>query len=93
MLPDHVKIILLSATVPNTKEFADWVGCDLSVFMIYIYVDHIPDERKRKISMSFLPRSDLCLLNIFYMLDETCIKLWMQTGNLILRGNLHFFHT
>lgn len=27
MLPDHVNIILLSATVPNTKEFADWVGC------------------------------------------------------------------
>jgi len=27
MLPDHVGIILLSATVPNTKEFADWVGC------------------------------------------------------------------
>ncbi|GAA5870547.1 hypothetical protein JCM8547_002045 [Rhodosporidiobolus lusitaniae] len=26
MLPDHVGIILLSATVPNTKEFADWVG-------------------------------------------------------------------
>ena len=27
MLPDHVNIILLSATVPNTKEFAEWVGC------------------------------------------------------------------
>ena len=26
MLPDHVNIILLSATVPNTNEFADWVG-------------------------------------------------------------------
>ncbi|KAG8788155.1 hypothetical protein FRC15_005856 [Serendipita sp. 397] len=26
MLPDHVNIILLSATVPNAKEFADWVG-------------------------------------------------------------------
>ncbi|KAI0361085.1 antiviral helicase [Trametes cingulata] len=26
MLPDHVNIILLSATVPNTREFADWVG-------------------------------------------------------------------
>jgi antiviral helicase SKI2 len=26
MLPDHVNIILLSATVPNTMEFAAWVG-------------------------------------------------------------------
>ncbi|EPT03462.1 hypothetical protein FOMPIDRAFT_1158982 [Fomitopsis schrenkii] len=26
MLPDHVNIILLSATVPNAREFADWVG-------------------------------------------------------------------
>ncbi|KAM8952765.1 superkiller complex protein 2 [Pelodytes ibericus] len=26
MLPDHVNIILLSATVPNTQEFADWIG-------------------------------------------------------------------
>lgn len=26
MLPDHVKYVLLSATVPNTFEFANWVG-------------------------------------------------------------------
>ena len=26
MLPEHVNLILLSATVPNTKEFASWVG-------------------------------------------------------------------
>merc|ERR1712142_124515 len=26
MLPQHVNIVLLSATVPNTLEFADWVG-------------------------------------------------------------------
>ncbi|KAJ1916948.1 Antiviral helicase ski2 [Mycoemilia scoparia] len=26
MLPPHVSIIMLSATVPNTKEFAEWVG-------------------------------------------------------------------
>eukprot|EP01125_Pyxidicula_operculata_P018864 TRINITY_DN6765_c0_g1_i1.p1 TRINITY_DN6765_c0_g1~~TRINITY_DN6765_c0_g1_i1.p1 ORF type:complete len:1333 (-),score=325.04 TRINITY_DN6765_c0_g1_i1:37-4035(-) len=26
MLPDHVGLIFLSATVPNTFEFADWVG-------------------------------------------------------------------
>eukprot|EP01065_Artemidia_motanka_P032632 TRINITY_DN39622_c0_g1_i1.p1 TRINITY_DN39622_c0_g1~~TRINITY_DN39622_c0_g1_i1.p1 ORF type:complete len:1292 (+),score=456.26 TRINITY_DN39622_c0_g1_i1:82-3957(+) len=26
MLPKRIKLIMLSATVPNTKEFADWVG-------------------------------------------------------------------
>jgi antiviral helicase SKI2 len=26
MLPEHVTLIMLSATVPNTKEFASWVG-------------------------------------------------------------------
>jgi antiviral helicase SKI2 len=26
MLPKHITLILLSATVPNTKEFAEWVG-------------------------------------------------------------------
>lgn len=26
MLPAHVCVVLLSATVPNTIEFADWLG-------------------------------------------------------------------
>jgi len=26
MLPDHVNIVMLSATVPNAKEFGEWVG-------------------------------------------------------------------
>ncbi|KAG7883923.1 hypothetical protein KL938_002508 [Ogataea parapolymorpha] len=26
MLPEHIKVVLLSATVPNTYEFASWVG-------------------------------------------------------------------
>jgi antiviral helicase SKI2 len=26
MLPEHIGIIMLSATVPNAMDFADWVG-------------------------------------------------------------------
>ncbi len=26
MLPAHVSVVLLSATVPNVMDFADWVG-------------------------------------------------------------------
>ncbi|CAG8582613.1 17454_t:CDS:10, partial [Cetraspora pellucida] len=26
MLPEHVHLVLLSATVPNTEEFAEWIG-------------------------------------------------------------------
>jgi antiviral helicase SKI2 len=26
LLPDHVNIVMLSATIPNTLEFANWVG-------------------------------------------------------------------
>jgi antiviral helicase SKI2 len=26
MLPAHVNLVLLSATVPNTFEFANWIG-------------------------------------------------------------------
>jgi hypothetical protein len=37
MLPDHVNIILLSATVPNTKEFADWVGSVVFDFIIVAF--------------------------------------------------------
>jgi len=33
MLPDHVNFIFLSATVPNTQEFADWVGYALFSLM------------------------------------------------------------
>lgn len=37
MLPHHVNIIMLSATVPNTVEFADWIGCSTNFpFILWI---------------------------------------------------------
>lgn len=26
LLPDHINIVMLSATIPNHNEFAEWVG-------------------------------------------------------------------
>ncbi|KAJ2923033.1 hypothetical protein H1R20_g14061, partial [Candolleomyces eurysporus] len=46
MLPDHVSIILLSATVPNAKEFADWVGRTKKkdIYVIYTLQRPVPLE-------------------------------------------------
>ncbi|KAI0035130.1 antiviral helicase [Vararia minispora EC-137] len=46
MLPDHVNIILLSATVPNAREFADWVGRTKKkdIYVIYTAKRPVPLE-------------------------------------------------
>ncbi|KAI0257289.1 antiviral helicase [Lactifluus subvellereus] len=46
MLPDHVNIILLSATVPNAKEFAVWVGRTKKkdIYVIYTAKRPVPLE-------------------------------------------------
>lgn len=37
MLPAHIKIVMLSATVPNCIEFADWVGhVNFSIFKLIL---------------------------------------------------------
>ena len=43
MLPAHINLILLSATVPNAMEFADWVGlvgvvngCGQHIFFLFV---------------------------------------------------------
>jgi antiviral helicase SKI2 len=48
MLPDHVNIILLSATVPNAKEFADWVGWVLHFPIIACMVSLLSRRTKKK---------------------------------------------
>ena len=42
MLPKHVNLIFLSATVPNTFEFADWVGRTKRKKIWVISTDHRP---------------------------------------------------
>ncbi|NQU98446.1 DEAD/DEAH box helicase [Candidatus Woesearchaeota archaeon] len=46
--PDHVKFLFLSATIPNSKEFASWVGSikSTSVKIIVDDVRPVPLERK-----------------------------------------------
>ncbi len=35
LLPDHVNIIMLSATVPNIVDFADWVSTILKKLLCW----------------------------------------------------------
>jgi antiviral helicase SKI2 len=42
MLPAHVNFVLLSATVPNTVEFADWVGRTRKKIISVISTDKRP---------------------------------------------------
>jgi hypothetical protein len=74
MLPEHVNIILLSATVPNTKEFADWVGYEALSISGMLILNINLDERRRKTSMSYLLQSDLFHWNITYTPVENCGK-------------------
>ena len=48
MLPDHVNIILLSATVPNTREFADWVGLVCSGSAVIYPSDELQANEKER---------------------------------------------
>jgi hypothetical protein len=67
MLPQHVNIILLSATVPNTQEFAEWVGYAPGVFLcLHLFHLHlsIDEQRNGKSSLCTL-LSGQCLWNTF----------------------------
>jgi hypothetical protein len=87
MLPDHVNIILLSATVPNSKEFAGWVGSVGSgSAMIFILSNEIAGERKRKIFMLFQQHNGQYHWNIFCMLGENYTKSSTRSEHFWLKG-------
>lgn len=87
MLPEHVNIILLSATVPNTREFADWVGYAFPMGK-GIITHVILDERKRKTYTSFRPRCDLSRLSTTYGPDAISIGLSIQSQISFRKGEL-----
>jgi antiviral helicase SKI2 len=66
MLPDHVNIILLSATVPNTKEFADWVGCVLSSCQLRSYSFFNSRTKKKDIYVISTPQRPVPLEHYLY---------------------------
>ena len=48
MLPDHINIILLSATVPNAQEFAEWVGWVLDILLYNLRIALLFRRTKKK---------------------------------------------
>ncbi|XP_067829841.1 helicase SKI2W, partial [Heptranchias perlo] len=64
MLPDHVNLILLSATVPNTLEFADWIGRikQKKIYVISTMKRPVPLEHHLYTGNSQKTQSELFLL-------------------------------
>lgn len=49
MLPAHVNLILLSATVPNTFEFADWIGYVLVALQTWLaHCGHLQADQEEE---------------------------------------------
>lgn len=58
MLPAHVNVILLSATVPNPLEFAEWVGRTKQVAAVYHSPTRSANGSGRNASTSSAPSND-----------------------------------
>lgn len=79
MLPEHVTLILLSATVPNTFEFASWVGRTKKKD---IYVISTP---KRPVPLEHYLWADKALYKIVDADKKFQDKAWME-ANAVLSG-------
>ncbi len=78
MLPAHVNLVLLSATVPNVMEFADWVGRTKRK-VVYVAGTHkrpVPLEHSIFYSGQMFPvcRQDLFLPGVGLLLCYCCDK-------------------
>lgn len=64
MLPDHVKIVMLSATVPNCLEFADWVGRikNRNIYVIQTLKRPVPLEHHLYTGQDGKTRGDMFLI-------------------------------
>jgi antiviral helicase SKI2 len=79
MLPKHITIILLSATIPNSKEFSDWVGRTNNRCIYIISTD------KRPVPLEHLIYSD----REVYLVNEP--KTQIKPGQKVLsniKGNI-----
>lgn len=84
MLPDHVNIILLSATVPNAREFADWVGygsLKQSISEMLNDLSMLAVEQRKKTYTSSPQPNGLYRWNTICTLGGRCTKL--STPNVI----------
>jgi antiviral helicase SKI2 len=87
MLPDHVNMIFLSATVPNVYEFADWVGfvgfflTIVSGWIVCSNWNIFIDASKRRRYLSSPPTSDLLHLSITFTLTRSCSRLSIRRNS------------
>lgn len=67
MLPPHIQIVLLSATVPNVLEFADWVGRQRKtpIYVVSTYYRPVPLEHHL-----YCNRELVCIVNKAGFLEE-----------------------
>lgn len=66
MLPAHVKIVMLSATVPNCVDFADWVGSVEYIDNVSTLLDSCRRIKNRRINVISTPKRPVPLEHLIY---------------------------
>jgi antiviral helicase SKI2 len=91
MLPDHVNVVLLSATVPNTKEFADWIGSVVFQNITGSILKPFPSSRTKKkdIYVISTPKRPVPLEHFLYA-GKDIFKIVDQKGEFLGQGSADF---